>query len=168
MKKITIILIASAYLLTLSSCMKTKDPGATAVVNMANAWWVTLDKGGTQDVFGIGHFKIATYNTSENTNMFWVDDMKNGYGVKAKVTADYSNLTFSGNESANAYYDPDNPDDFPKTVNITDGKVFPKMGHSKSGNVVDSLHMKIEFSDDPGTIYEMNGVARTRFAEDDY
>ena len=36
------------------------------------------------------------------------------------------------------------------------------------GNVVDSIHMKVEFSDDPGTIYEMNGTARTRFAEDDY
>jgi hypothetical protein len=42
------------------------------------------------------------------------------------------------------------------------------MGHSKSGNVADSIHMKIEFSNDPGNIYEMNGVARTRFPEDDY
>jgi hypothetical protein len=28
--------------------------------------------------------------------------------------------------------------------------------------------MKVEFSDDPGTIYEMNGTARTRFIEDEY
>ena len=40
--------------------------------------------------------------------------------------------------------------------------------HSKSGNVVDSIHTQLEFSDDPGTIYEMNDAARTRFAEDDY
>lgn len=168
MKKIILILIGASILLSFNSCMKTKDPGATASVTMANEWWVTLDQGGTQDSLGIGHFKIATYNTSENNNMLWVDDLQNGWGVKAMVTSDYTNLTFSGNESANAYYDPDNPTDFPKTVNITEGKIFPKMGHSKAGNVVDSLHMKIEFSDDPGTIYEMNGVERTRFVEDDY
>ena len=51
---------------------------------------------------------------------------------------------------------------------VTDGKILLNAGHSKSGNVVDSIHMQIEFSDDPGTIYEMNGGARTRFAEDDY
>ena len=56
----------------------------------------------------------------------------------------------------------------PITVNLTDGKILPKLGHSRSGNVVDSIHMKLEFSDDPGNIYEMNGVERTRFAEDDY
>lgn len=156
------------FLLLFASCMKTKDPGATSGVKMANEWWVTLDQGGTQDVFGIGHFKIATYNTSDNQNQLWVDDMQNGYGVKAKVTADYTNLTFSGNQSPNLYYDPSSPASFPETVNITDGNVFVKTGHSKSGNIVDSLHMKIEFSDDPGTIYEMNGVERTRFVEDDY
>lgn len=168
MKNLIKILIATSFLLILNSCMKTKDPGATASVKMANEWWVTLDLGGTPDVYGIGHFKIATYNTSENDNMLWVDDLQNGYGVKAKVTADYTNLTFSATQSANAYYDASTPSAFPETVNITDGKIFLKMGHSKSGNVVDSLHMKIEFSDDPGTIYEMNGVERTRFAEDDY
>ena len=42
------------------------------------------------------------------------------------------------------------------------------MGHSKSGNIADSIHFKIEFSDSPGFIYEMNGVGRTRFPEDDY
>jgi len=43
-----------------------------------------------------------------------------------------------------------------------------EVGHTRSGNVADSIHMKLEFSDDPGVVYEMNGVARTRFAEDDY
>ena len=166
MKKILFLITVGSLIFV--SCQKTKDPGATAAVSMANEWWVTLDQGSTKDVFGIGHYKIATYNTSDNGNMMWVDDFKNGYGEKAKVTANYSALTFSGNASANAYYDSTHPSSFPLTVNITDGKVITKGGHSKSGNIVDSLHMKIEFSDDPGTIYEMNGVARTRFAEDDY
>ena len=165
MKKALIISLSAILLFT--ACQKEKPAGATAAVSMANEWWVTLDLDGTQDVYGIGHFKIATYNTSDNTNQLWVDDFTNGYGVKAKVTADYTNLTFSGNLSPNAYYVPTSTT-YAETANITDGKIFTKLGHSKSGNIVDSLHMKIEFSDDPGTVYEMNGVERTRLIEDDY
>lgn len=168
MKKIILILSTFACLILLDSCEKTKDPGATSAVKMANEWWVTLDQGGTHDVYGIGHFKISTYNTSENDDKIWVDDDGNGYGVKAMAVADYSNLTFTSSQSANELYDPGDPTKYPQTVNITDGKVLVSMGHSKTGIVVDSIHMKIEFSDDPGTIYEMNGVARSRFDGDDY
>ena len=136
---------------------------------MANEWWVTLDSVGVQDFYGIGPIKIATYNTSDNGSQMWVDDFKNGYGEKAKVTADYTNLTFQSEaNTANLYYDSTRPSSFPKTVTITEGKIFSKMGHSKSGNIVDSIHLKIVFSDDPGFVYEMNGVERTRFVEDDY
>jgi hypothetical protein len=111
-------------------------------------------------VFNIGHFKIATYNSSANDDSIWIDDFQNGYQVKFKAKADYTNLTFATSNAANQYY--------PITINLTDGKILLNAGHSKSGNVVDSIHMQLEFSDDPGTIYEMNGGARTRFAEDDY
>jgi hypothetical protein len=140
--------------------MKTKDPGATAAVKVANEWWVTLDLNGVKDSLGIGHFKIATYNTAANDNQIWIDDYENGWDVKFKATVDYKNLTFSADSAQNEYY--------PIKVQVTDGKILPNAGHSKSGNVVDSIHMKIGFGDDPGNVYEMNGVARTRFAEDDY
>jgi len=167
MKKIILISVCAVWIF--SSCQKTQDPGATSAVKMANEWWVTLDSVGVQDYYGIGPIKIGTYNTSENTNQLWVDDFKNGYGEKAKVTADYTNLTFQSEANiANFYYDSTHPASFPQTVTITEGKIFPKMGHSKSGNIVDSIHLKIVFSDDPGFIYEMNGVERTRFVEDDY
>lgn len=159
MKKnfLQLIIIISLF----SSCSKNlPDVGGTAAQKIANEWWVTLDQGGQADVFGIGHFKIATYNTSANSDSVWVDDLGNGWQVKFKAKADYSNLTFASRNSSNAYY--------PITVNLTDGKVLLDAGHTKSGNVADSIHMKLEFSDDPGVIYEMNGVARTRFAEDDY
>ena len=158
MKKVSLILITA--LLIFSACQKLKDPGATAAVKVANEWWVTLDLDGTQDVYGIGHFKMATYNTAANDNNIWIDDYQNGWVVKFKTPVDYTNLTFSTMAAQNEYYN--------ITVNLTEGKILPKMGHSKSGNVVDSIHMKLEFSDDPGTIYEMNGVERTRFVEDDY
>jgi Lipid-binding putative hydrolase len=159
MKKL--IICSAALLVLLSACKKNlPDVGGTASQKLANEWWVTLDQGTTKDVFGIGHFKISTYNTSANNDSMWVDDLENGWQVKFKVNADYNNLTFATSNAANEYY--------PITVNLTDGKVLLSAGHSKSGNVVDSIHMKLEFSDDPGTIYEMNGGARTRFAEDEY
>lgn len=157
-KNILIILIGSFILL--NSCQKLKDPGATSAVKVANEWWVTLDSVGIPDYYGFGHFKIATYNTSANDNTIWIDDLENGWQVKFKSTVDYNNLTFSSAAAQNEYYD--------ITVNQTDGKIFPNLGHSKSGNIVDSIHMKVEFSDDPGTIYEMNGTARTKFIEDEY
>ena len=156
MKKL--ILIISLSIFTLISCQKAKDPGATAAVKVANEWWVTLTLNG--DDIGTGHFKMATYNTSANDNNIWVDDYPNGWQFKIKVPVDYNNLTFAAMAAQNEYYN--------ITVNLTDGKILPKLGHSKSGNIADSIHMKLEFSDDPGTIYEMNGVERTRFPEDDY
>ncbi len=166
MLKNILIVISGAFILV--SCQKLKDPSSTSAVKIANEWWVTLDSVGIPDYYGIGHFKIATYNTAANDNTMWIDDLKNGWGVKFKSTADYSILTFSSQATAaNEYYDT-TANLTAATVNQTDGKVFSKLGHSKSGNVVDSIHMKVEFSDDPGTIYEMNGVERTRLIEDDY
>ena len=158
MKKIILIFVAGMFFLT--SCQKVKEPGATAAVKVANEWWVTLDLDGTEDVYGIGHFRIATYNTSANDNNIWIDDYQNGWWMKIKTPIDYNTLTFSTTGAQNEYYN--------ITVDLTDGKILQKAGHSRSGNVADSIHMKVEFSDDPGTVYEMNGVERTRFAEDDY
>lgn len=165
MKKMFLILGFGIFVL--SSCQKVKDAGATSAVKIANEWWATLDSVGIQDYYGIGHLRITTYNTADNNDQIWVDDNKAGYGFKAKATADYTNLTFSSVPLANnAYFVAGGA--FPETVHITEGKVFSKMGHSKSGNITDSIHFKIEFSDSPGFIYEMNGVERTRFPEDDY
>jgi len=158
MKKVSLILITA--LLIFSACQKLKDPGATAAVKVANEWWVTLDSVGIPDYYGIGHLKIATYNTSANDNTIWIDDYQNIWPFKIKTPVDYNTLTFSTTAAQSEYTN--------ITVNVTDGKIFPKLGHSRSGNIVDSIHMGIEFSDDPGTMYELNGVERTRFVEDDY
>ncbi|MGH2646399.1 MAG: lipid-binding protein [Ginsengibacter sp.] len=168
MKKIILILIIAAGIFILNSCQKVKDPGATSAVKVANEWWATLDSVGIPDYYGIGHLRIATYNTSANNGNIWVDDYKAGYGFQVQAAVDYTNLTFSSDAMApNNYFIPGSTA-FPETAHITDGKIFSKGGHSKSGNVADSIHFKIEFSDNPGFIYEMNGVERTRFPEDDY
>jgi hypothetical protein len=164
MKKINITIgsLLVAALLVLSSCKKNLPTiGGTSAQKVANEWWVTLDQGSTKDVYGIGHFKIATYNTADNNNQIWIDDFGNGWQVKFKSTVNYDNLTFTSDpKAANQYY--------AITVNQTDGKILLNAGHSKSGNVTDSIHMKVVFSDDPTTVYEMNGTARTMFVEDEY
>ncbi len=167
MKKLISILIIVVTILALNSCQKVKDAGATSAVKVANEWWATLDSVGIPDYYGIGHIRIATYNTVANDGTIWVDDYQNGYVFKIKAAVDYTNLTFSSDATAaNAYFVAGG--NAPATAHLTDGKIFPKAGHSKSGNIADSIHFKIEFSDSPGFIYEMNGVERTRFKQDDY
>jgi hypothetical protein len=159
MKRFNILLAGSLFFLF--SCKKElSDNGGTNAQKMANEWWVTLDKGNTPDTYGIGHFKLLTYNTAANKDSIWVDDYGNGWGVKFKAAANFNDLSFSATNAKNEYY--------PITINLTEGKIFPSAGHSRSGNIVDSIHMKVEFSDDPGVIYQMNGTARTSFIEDEY
>jgi len=159
MKKITIILGVS--LMMLSSCKKDlPDVGSTAAEKVANEWWVTYTEGG---VDLIGHpVKLGTYNTSANNNEIWVDDFENFWQIKIKAQVDYSNLTFAANNAQNEYY--------ASTATITNGKVILGGGHSKTGNITDSIYFQIKFSDDPvpGTIYTVTGHARTRFSEDEY
>lgn len=149
-------------LLFASSCKKDLPTiGGTAAQNLANEWWVTLTLNGV-DQYGT-HKKIETSNTSANDNTIWVDDFGgNVWQFQAKAVADFTNLTFSANQSASSV------SGYNIKVDITDGKVLPNLGRSKSGNVVDSIYMKIKFSDDPGNVYVLSGHARTKFIEDEY
>lgn len=152
------------------SCKKElPDTGATAAVSMANEWWCQLKLDG-EDVYG-GYFsKIITYNSASNANELWVDDDKQStvtgdylWDFKVKATADFTNLTFHADSAVSVVpgYD--------IKVNIMDGKVLPGVGHSKSGNITDSIYMKVQFQDDPDSLtYTIEGHARTRFVEDEY
>jgi hypothetical protein len=158
MKKIFLIPVMALFIF--SSCKKNLPTvGGTATQSLANEWWVTFTVNGV-DVYGLGHKKIVTYNTAANTNEIWVDDYQNLWQFKVKAQANLDSLTFHATAAPNEYYN--------ITVNLTNGKVFPGLGHSRTGNVTDSIYMQAEFSDDPGTIYTISGHARTRFAEDDY
>jgi hypothetical protein len=168
MKKL--ILIFAIVIFILSSCQKEKAPGGTAAVSMANEWWAQLKLDG-EDVYGGFYSKIFTYNTATNSNEIWIDDDLEStisgnflYDFKVKATADFNTLTFSANQAVSVV------PGYNIKVNITDGKVLRGVGHSKTGNITDSIYMKVEFEDDPnpGTIYTIEGHARTRFAEDDY
>jgi hypothetical protein len=153
--------ISGLILLAFLSCTKKLDaPGATNTVAMSNEWWVTL-KVGTTDLLGT-HVLFATYNTSQNVaDSLWLDDLQNGYQFKCKVLANPKNLTFSVDSSQNEYYD--------IRVHIANGKIIPNGGKGKTtGSIVDSIYMEATFGDDPVNTYIISGVARSRWAQDDY
>jgi hypothetical protein len=141
------------------SCKKDFKPGETSSVKAANGWWVTFTLDGA-DVYNLGTFFINTYNTSANDDSLWVDDLEHSWQFKVKAKVDYSNLTFSTTNAQNEYYN--------ITVNLTEGKILPKAGKSRSGNATDSIYFKANFSDDPSNTYVISGTARTGFIEDDY
>jgi Lipid-binding putative hydrolase len=147
-------------LFSISCTKKLENPGATNTVAMSNEWWVTLTLGGN-DLLG-AHVLFTTYNTSQNvSDSLWLDDLGNGYQFKCKVLADPKNLTFTTDSSQNEYHD--------VRVHIANGKIIPNGGHGQTtGSVVDSIYMEASFGDDPGDTYIISGVARSRWAQDDY
>lgn len=162
------LLIVTIGMIALSSCKKNLPTvGGTAAQKMANEWWVTFTLNGV-DQIGT-HVKIKTSNTSANDDSLWVDDFPvantqsgNVWGFQVKTKADFNALTFNTSNYLNAH------PGYPIHITITNGQVFPKLGHSKSGVIVDSIHMKIHFEDDPGNTYDLSGTERTRFVEDEY
>jgi hypothetical protein len=145
------------------ACQKKPEVGGTTTQSMANEWWVQLFDPSGALVYPASYYgHIATYNTSSNTDEIWVDDQNEIWNFKVKAKADLNALTFTANKAVSVV------DNYNIKVTITDGKIIPNVGHSKSGVLTDSIYMKIEFEDDPGTIYSLKGHARTRFAEDDY
>lgn len=155
------------------SCKRTlPDNGATATPKMSNGWWVTYSVDGV--VQPPGTVFITTYNTAGNTtDSLWIDDLGDFWDFKGTVGANYSALTFSNPLCLNDYYG--------DTAKVANGKVLPKAGHSKAGNITDSIYFEIQYSDDdtldingdpqPAPYYHtyiVSGTARTGFIEDDY
>lgn len=106
-----------------------------------------------------GENTIKTYNTSDNdTNTFWLDDIEHGWGLLAKVNVNPNDLTFSGTDLDELYYG--------VTVTITEGKITKDGATTPSGDIVDSIYFKAEFSDIPGEIWEYTGYRSTAKVED--
>lgn len=135
----------------------------TSSLSMSNDWWVTL-KVGTTDLIGT-HIHFATYNTTENDDSLWLDDLANGYGMKCKVKRDIQRLSFLTASSHDEYKDVNGND---VQVTITNGKILHNGGISKTGIATDSIYLEAIFTDDPSTTYIISGTARTRWLDDDY
>ncbi|HTS44078.1 MAG TPA: lipid-binding protein [Puia sp.] len=159
MRKVLYALPIIVIVFSLSCTKSTFDAGKTNLTAASNGWWVTFTLNGA-DVYNLGHVFFSTYNTASNTDTIWVDDLGHIWDFKVKAPINLSNLSFSANAAANEYY--------AITVNIANGKILPKAGKSRAGNVTDSLYMQVTFSDDSTDNYVISGTARTGFIEDDY
>ncbi len=179
MKKILNLVLIAAVLLSVTSCTKLyemnqpkeKEVEYSAVWPLAGEWWVVyrFDNGSgvLDDYYGVGHTQLLTYNTAaEDNNKLWISDAGNFWTYTTKANCNVDAATFSGTDVQNtadnggALYD--------IKMTITDGKVIKDGGKSASGVVCDSIYFKIEYADDPGTIYHCSGVRRTGFLEDEY
>ena len=142
--------------MAITSCQK-EEIGGTATQNLAGEWYVkanvvNADGSVIEDPYGLGRFLIMTCNTTANNpNEIWVDDNKKFWNFKVKATGDVNALTISAASAQNQRGDE-------ITVTITNGKILKNGGVQNNGSPADYITMDVEFSDDPGTIYRLEGV----------
>ena len=164
MKKV-LYLATMLLCMAFTSCQK-EEIGGTATESLAGQWYVeanvvNADGSVIEDPYGLGRIHILTYNTSANNpNEIWIDDSKNFWNFKVKATGDINNLTFSAASAQNQRGDE-------ITVNITNGKIIKNGGVQNNGSPADYITMDVEFSDDPGTIYRLEGVRYSGLEEND-
>jgi Lipid-binding putative hydrolase len=159
MKRINILALLTAIGIFVASCSKKPDVQYTSTYKMSGEWFVRLKVGGAPVA---AYHKIISYNTSDpNSGKIWLDDL-NYWPFKGKLDVDYSTLSFKAATGVA------NEELTNGTIKVVEGKILPHAAHSKSGNIVDSFYLKVEFSDDAGTEYEYGGHQRTGFFEDEY
>lgn len=164
-KYISLFVVALVISLGFASCnVETDEPaGGTAVEKMAGHWVVqvdVIDNGQViEDPYGIGLWDMYTYNTAaDESDKMWLSDGNNFWGYQVKVPINLNAQTFAC-EHVFMYNDGEE-DQF---LTITDGKVVPNGGVNVNGKPTDLIEYKIEFTDDPGTIYYIHGVRYAGF-----
>ena len=164
MKKV-LYLATMLLCMAFTSCQK-EDIGGTATESLAGQWYVeanvvSADGSVMEDRYGLGRFQILTYkNSANNPSEIWIDDSKNFWNFKVKVNGDINTLTFNAAGAENQRGDE-------ITVNITNGKILKNGGVQNNGSPADYISIDVEFSDDPGTIYRLEGVRYSGLVEND-
>ena len=167
MKKV-LYFAALLFCVGLTSCEK-DEIGGTATEATAGDWYVMVDAAdasgnvveGFEDFFGLGRVHMITFNTAANNpNEMIVTDLAQFWNFKVKANGDINTLTFSAPNADNQRGDE-------ITVNITNGKIIKNGGVQNNGSPADYITMDVEFSDDPGTIYRLEGVRYSGLEEND-
>ena len=144
------------------ACRKEKDTdaGGTATQALAGEWWIQIKVNNTPVV--ADYFKVLTYNTTENVaTKMWIDDQEHLWPFKFKIDVDPAAKTFTASAAPSSYSN--------ITVKLANGKILDKVTKGPVSQVVtDSIYFEAEFSDDPGTTYQLAGYRRTRWPEDDH
>ena len=162
-QKISFMFLAFALSISFVSCEQQEsvpDDSGIAAEDMMGSWYVEFLVDGV-DVYGLGLQKINTYNTSENdgTSM-WIDDNEHTWYFKVNCPINPSNMTFSGTGLYSNY------DGYEVDVNITNGQITKNGTTSLGGYTADEIYFEAEFSDDPGTIYQLVGYRYTGYVTD--
>ncbi len=132
----------------------------TKTKNVSGDWFVQTFVDGEMV---IDYESITTSNTaSDSETEFLIQDHGHIWTFIVKSPVDVSALTFSGDAL------PSKVDDYEITVSISNGVIVKDGGTSSSGRTTDSISFDAEFSDDPGTIYHIEGYRRTGFLEDEH
>jgi hypothetical protein len=186
MMKKTLYLLIFVLALGLTSCEKLHDwnqqddPAIeySPVWPLSGEWWVVYrfddGSGVVDDYYGVGHVPLFTSNTASNSaTEFWISDGGNlgsgessfwSYCVKCPCNVD--NASFSGDSLISTADWEGAP--YAIWVNVGNGRVIEDGGVSPSGVVSDSIYFEVEYEDNPGTIFQVSGIRKTGFLEDEY
>ncbi len=132
----------------------------SSVADMSGDWYVKTFVGGNE---AIDYSLITTSNVAtDDGSGIQIFDHKNIWWFNTQSPITLNSLSFEGTNLASLV------DDYAITVNIVNGIIVKNGTKSNSGKTTDSISFDIEFSDDPGTIYHIEGFKRTGFLEDEH
>ena len=153
--------------------MEETDVWDSSVKDVSGEWWVRYTLNGVEQK---GYVKLITSNTAaDDGKSIWIDDQGKFWTYKVKCPVNMNSMTFSGDQLISAAIS--NGSLYDIGVTVADGKVIKKGGFSTSGVVTDSIYFKVSFEDDVdengdpapySNIYEVSGVRRTGFVEDEH
>ena len=158
LKKLSYLFVSIVFITSFVACDKVEpvpDKSDILISEVTGKWVVDFIWDGDPQ----GTNTISIYNTGANdANLMWIDDLEHSWGLKAKVPVDLGAMTFGGAALDELYYG--------VTVNITEGQIIKGGATTPSGDVVDSISFKAEFSDIPGEIWEYSGYKSTAKVND--
>lgn len=163
LKYLSFLFFALALSISFVSCEKVEsiaDESDIVAEDMMGSWYVEFLVDGT-DVYHLGFNKINTYNTSANNGTsMWIDDNENIWAFKIDCPINSSDQTFSGSGLYSNY------DGYEIDLDITNGQITKNGTTSPSGVTTDMISYDVEFSDDPGTVYQIVGYRYTGLVGD--
>ena len=144
------------------------DINKSVVSEMSGEWFVKLLVDG-EDIYDIGYYNISTHNTPQGGAEMYIDDFKL-WPSRVIVPVNVEDLTFAGSGLVSEYsYTPTgSTTTVTPVLDITNGQITKNGATTSSGGVSDKISFKVEFSDDPGTVYTIEGYKRTGFLEDEH
>ncbi len=159
-KYIALVLFAAAF----SSCDEEGYEDFTIektdVKELSGDWYVQTFVDGDMV---IDYTLLTTSNTANDKSALKIFDHEEIWEFNAPIPANIEALTFEGENIDSKV------GDYEITVTVTNGKVEKNATFTSDTNLAaDFISFDIEFSDDPGTIYHIEGFKRSGFLEDEH